>query len=71
MCLLEVLRLEGSEKTLKMICSTAQKQLYELKIENTELASLLELIMRYKGQSADKVESEMESVPSPKFMTIN
>lgn len=54
-----------------MICSTAQKQLYELKIENTELASLLELIMRYKGQTADKVESEMESVPSPKFMTIN
>lgn len=32
LCLLEVLRLEGSEKTLKMICSTAQKQLYELKI---------------------------------------
>lgn len=30
--LLETLRLDGSEKTLRMICSTAQKQLYELKL---------------------------------------
>lgn len=54
-----------------MICSTAQKQLYELKLENTELASLLELIMKYKTPPAEKIESEVESVPSPKFMSIN
>lgn len=28
LCLIEILRLDGSEKTLKMICSKAQRQLY-------------------------------------------
>lgn len=60
LCLIEILRIDGSEKTLKMICSQAQKQLYDLKQENSELASLLELIMKYKIQSIEEKEIESE-----------
>lgn len=54
-----------------MICSTAYKQINDLKAENNELARLLDHLLKNNMLADNKEEEqEVESAPSPKFMSI-
>jgi hypothetical protein len=46
-CLVCVLKLSGSENTLKQISMKTQNELYQLRMESEELANLLDMIMKY------------------------